>query len=194
MNALPNVMELMVMENNKTISLPNGFELHEGHFPERLEEIGRFRIRAWRHENGISSSFFSQDAWIDSVDNQAIHWIITKNDTIVAAARLSFHDDLEDVPYNDFLHPEHGLLFDRPPIASINRLVVDPAFRGRGFAKILDQERIKVATQYGSKVMIAFPQLSRLESLQKLGFSLISQLRNIPEMPERPFFLMKLDL
>jgi hypothetical protein len=33
-----------------------------------------------------------------------------------------------------------------------------------------------------------------LNSLEKLGFSLISQLKNIPEMPERPFFLMKLDL
>jgi predicted GNAT family N-acyltransferase len=194
MNTLPDFFDFLVMERNKIKSLPGGFEIHEGYFPERMEEIGRFRIRAWRNENGINPTFFSQEVWIDSIDTNAHHWIITKDDTIVAAARLSFHGCIEEVPYADFLHDEHRPLFQKSPIASINRLVVDPAFRGRGFAKILDNERINLAANAGSKIMIAFPQLSRLMHLQKLGFNLISQLENIPEMPERPFFLMKLDL
>ncbi|NBB21942.1 GNAT family N-acetyltransferase [Runella sp. CRIBMP] len=194
MNTLPDFFDFLVMERNKIKSLPDGFEIHEGYFPERMEEIGRFRIRAWRNENGINPTFFSQEVWIDSLDKNAHHWIITKEKVIVAAARLSFHECIEEVPYADFLHDEHRPLFQKSPIASINRLVVDPAFRGRGFARILDNERIKLAAKAGSKIMIAFPQLSRLVHLQKLGFNLISQLENIPEMPERPFFLMKLDL
>jgi GNAT superfamily N-acetyltransferase len=194
MSTLPNVMDVLAMEKHKTTLLPDGFELSAGRFPDLIEEIGRFRIKAWRNENGVDPLFFSKDAWIDSLDQNARHWIITKNRIIVAAARLSFHEYVEEVPYADFLHEEHLPIFSKSPIASINRLVVDPLYRGRGFSKILDNERIKAASQHGSKVIIAFPQLSRLNSLEKLGFSLISQLKNIPEMPERPFFLMKLDL
>lgn len=194
MNTLPNVIDVLAMEKHKTISLPDGFELSAGSFPDLIEDIGRFRIKAWRNENGVDPGFFSKDVWIDSLDQNARHWIITKDRIIVAAARMSFHTYVGEVPYADFLLEEHLSLFSKSPIASINRLVVDPLYRGRGFSKILDNERIKAAKQHGSKVMIAFPQLSRLHSLEKLGFSLISQLKNIPEMPERPFFLMKLDL
>jgi GNAT superfamily N-acetyltransferase len=188
------VIEVLAMENHKTTSLSDGFELSAGRFPDLMEEIGRFRIKAWRNENGVDPLFFSKDAWVDSLDLHARHWIITKNRIIVAAARMSFHDCLDDVPYARFLQEEHWPLFSKSPIASINRLVVDPRYRGRGFSKILDNERIKTAAKHGSKTMIAFPQLSRLNSLKNLGFSFVSQLENIPEMPERPFFLMKLDL
>jgi GNAT superfamily N-acetyltransferase len=194
MNTLPNVIDVLAMEKYKTTSLPGGFELSTGSFPDLIEDIGRFRIKAWRNENGVDPLFFSKDAWVDSLDTNARHWIITHHRTIVAAARLSFHAHVEEVPYADFLLEEHLPLFSKSPIASINRLVVDPLYRGRGFSGILDNERIRAAALHGSKIMIAFPQLARLNSLEKLGFSLISQLKNIPEMPERPFFLMKLDL
>lgn len=187
-------MNYLKEKQNTHQSIADGFVLSAGYFPELLNDIGRFRVKTWRNENGVDPIFFSKDSWTDEIDENARHWIITQNKKIVASARLSFHEFIDDVPYADFLQFEHRLLFNDSPVASINRLVVSPEFRGRGFAKLLDMERVKVAQEFGVNEMIAFPQLSRLESLEKLGFRLISQLKNIPEMPERPFFLMKLNI
>jgi GNAT superfamily N-acetyltransferase len=194
MNVMASDMNYLKEKQNTTNSIADGFILSAGYFPEIMNDIGRFRVKTWRNEKGIDPIFFSKDSWIDEIDANARHWIITQNNIMVASARLSFHEFIEDVPYANFLQLEHRLLFNNSPIASINRLVVSPEFRGRGFAKLLDMERVKVAQEFGVNEIIAFPQLSRLESLEKLGFSLISQLKNIPEMPERPFFLMKLNM
>jgi len=187
-------MNCLNKKQNTYKSIADGLTLSAGFFPELMNDIGRFRVNTWRNENGVDPIFFSKDSWIDEIDENARHWIIAQNNKIVASARLSFHEFIDDVPYADFLQSEHRLLFNDSPIASINRLVVSPEFRGRGFAKLLDIERVKVAQEFGVNKMIAFPQLSRLEPLEKLGFELISQLKNIPEMPERPFFLMKLNI
>jgi GNAT superfamily N-acetyltransferase len=187
-------MNYLKEKQNTTKSIADGFVISAGYFPEIMNDIGRFRVKTWRNEKGIDPIFFSKDSWLDEIDENARHWIITQNNMIVASARLSFHEFIDDVPYANFLHYEHRLLFNDFPLASINRLVVSPEFRGRGFAKLLDMDRVKVAQEFGIKEIIAFPQFSRLESLEKLGFSLISQLKNIPEMPERPFFLMKLNM
>ncbi|WP_165933476.1 GNAT family N-acyltransferase [Arundinibacter roseus] len=167
-----------------------GLELLEVDYPEKIKEIGRFRIKGWKMEKGVDPAFFSKDTWIDSLDQRANHWVITKNQQIVAASRLSFHDSLHDVPYADFMKDEHKRLVENRRIASINRLVVAPDYRGIGLSGLLDQVRIDRAVAQKAEVIIAFPQLVRLEPLKKKGFILIDQLENIPEMPERPFFLM----
>lgn len=167
-----------------------GLELIEVSYPDRLMEIGRFRIKAWQNEQGVNPIFFSRDVWIDVVDQHAFHWIITKNDEIVASARLSIHESLEDVPYAELLNTEQSAGFQNCCVASINRLVVLPEYRGIGLSSILDNIRIERAIQQKAACMIAFPQLSRLKTLGRRGFELIAQLENIPEMPERPFFLM----
>lgn len=194
MNVIFSTMNYLNEKQNTSKSIIDGFMLSAGYFPELMNDIGGFRVKTWRNEKGVDPIFFSKDTWTDEIDENARHWIITKNKRIVASARLSFHENIEDVPYADFLKFEHRILFQSSPVASINRLVVDPEFRGRGFAKLLDLERIKVTQEFGIKEIVAFPQQSRLEPLEKLGFKLISQLNNIPEMPERPFFLMKLNL
>lgn len=162
-------------------------------YPNRMIEIGKFRIRGWKNEKGVSSDFFAQDLWLDDLDRHARHWIATVDHAIVAVSRLSFHDSLSDVPYAHLLKPEHRLCFENRRIASINRLVVAPKYRGMGLAGQMDRIRIECATRQAD-VMIAFPQLSRIESLQRKGFVMLEQLANIPEMPERPFFAMALDL
>lgn len=168
--------------------------LSEVFFPDWIMDIGRFRIQGWKNEEGVNPDFFSKEAWIDDLDQRANHWIVTHDRQIVAAARLSLHESLYDVPYAKLLKPEHRKLFTHQRVASINRLVVDPAYRGLGLASILDRIRIERAVAQQADTVIAFPQYTRLNPLQRQGFVLLDQLENIPEMPERPFFAMALTL
>lgn len=170
-----------------------GLEITEVRYPDQIIEIGKFRIRGWKNEIGVNPEFFAKDVWLDDIDRYAQHWIATVNHTMVAVSRLSFHDSLYDVPYANLLKPEQRQYFENRRIASINRLVVAPEYRGQGLAGQMDRTRIECATRQAD-VIIAFPQLSRIESLQRKGFVMIGQLENIPEMPERPFFVMALDL
>lgn len=171
-----------------------GLKLSEVQYPDRMLEIGKFRIHGWKNEEGINQIFFSRDYWIDPLDQRSYHWIITDNDTIVASARLSLHTSLDEVPYANLLRPEHRVHFENKMIGSINRLVVDPAYRGLGLSKLLDEVRIERARAQKAEVIIAFPQLVRLVPMTRKGFKLIEQLENIPEMPERPFYVMSLNL
>jgi GNAT superfamily N-acetyltransferase len=164
--------------------------LAEVSYPDRIMEIGRFRIQGWKDEKGIDPDFFSKDVWLDELDQNANHWIITHEQRIVAAARLSFHASLYDVPYASYLKASHWSRFENKRIASINRLVVHPEYRGLGLSSLLDQIRIERAIAQQADIMIAFPQYIRLKPLMRQDFELLDQLENIPEMPERPFFVM----
>ncbi|GHB57747.1 GNAT family N-acetyltransferase [Persicitalea jodogahamensis] len=168
--------------------------LKEVDYPERIIDIGQFRIQGWRNEKGVDPDFFAQKTWLDDLDQTARHWVVMDELDIVAAARLSFHGSLADVPYADMLTPEQIEHFENRKVASLNRLVVLPEYRGQGLAGRLDQIRIEMARVKGAEVIIAFPQLVRIESLRKLGFELLAELPSIPEMPDRPFFLMKKNL
>jgi GNAT superfamily N-acetyltransferase len=138
---LPQVLSTNGMTH--TTSLAGGrLELVEVHYPDRIMDIGRFRIKGWKNENGIDPAFFSNDYWLDDIDQRAFHWIVTHRDRIVASARLSMHDSLDDVPYAQLLKPRHRLYFENKRLASINRLVVDPEFRREGLSLLLDQVRI----------------------------------------------------
>jgi GNAT superfamily N-acetyltransferase len=184
-----NDLNRSAMIHKQSLSI-QGLQLQEVSYPNRIMDIGRFRIKAWRNEKGVNPIFFSKDVWIDKVDQHAYHWIITKNEEIVASARLSIHESLVDVPYAELLNTEHVKPFQNCCLASINRLVVLPEYRGLGLSSLLDKTRIERAIQQKAALMIAFPQLIRLDSLKRKGFELVGQLENIPEMPERPFFLM----
>ncbi len=168
--------------------------LTEVDYPERIIDIGQFRIRGWRNEKGVDPDFFAQKTWLDDLDQTARHWVVMDVSDIAAAARLSFHGSLMDVPYADMLTPEQSAHFENKKIASLNRLVVSPEYRGQGLSGQLDRIRIEMARAQGAEVIIAFPQLVRIESLRKMGFELLAELPSIPEMPDRPFFLMKMNL
>ncbi|WP_373514741.1 GNAT family N-acetyltransferase, partial [Persicitalea sp.] len=137
-------------EQPKYRSLPN-LELIEVTYPERILDIGKFRIEGWRNEKGVDPDFFAQKTWLDELDKKAKHWIVTDGEEIVAAARLSLHDSLDDVPYADMLTPEHQRHFESRKLASLNRLVVAPEYRGHGLSGQLDAIRIESAKALGAE-------------------------------------------
>jgi GNAT superfamily N-acetyltransferase len=136
-----------------------------------LQEIGRLRVEAWRTEVPEAGDM---PVWIDEFDPEARHWAIFDHGILVAAARLSLHSHLGEVPDAE----SYAGLFTAPlpsPIGSLNRLVVHPAARGHGLSKRLDQRRLAAADQAGCRSVILSTASGprRVAQLQGCGFELI---------------------
>lgn len=109
----------------------------------------------------------------DGYDGEAIHWIIRKNQELIAAARLTVHQDLTCVPDVHLFSSTiaSAAIF---PAGYISRLVVHPEERGNGIAKHLDELRIGEAFNHSCKtLMVVYNPLSgesRRQQLLRLGF------------------------
>jgi GNAT superfamily N-acetyltransferase len=176
--------------NNRFLSDGEAFELTRLEHHERLDEMGALRVVAWKEEQGISEGFFSNAAWIDDDDQIAHHWIITKDNVIVAAARMSFHKEYHTVPHADLFDEERLGAYNKGPFASLNRLVVAPDYRGKGFSSILDHARIDYAEEHGASLIIAQPVATRIQPLERLGFVYIGKIRPLYQMPGRQIYFM----
>lgn len=187
MNAMLNTP--LLMKTSFEIGNPE-FLLTKLDYPERLDEMGALRVAAWKEEQGVSKEFFSHRFWLDDEDLLAHHWVITHNKVIVAAARMSFHKEYSAVPHADLF--DEALLgrFAEGPFASLNRLVVAPEYRGKGFSGILDHARIRFAETQGARSIIAQPIASRIKALEDLGFEYLGKIRPLYQMPERQIYFM----
>lgn len=136
-----------------------------------LQEIGRLRVDAWATE--VPDLPGKTDVWLDEYELSARHWGIFHDGRLIAAARLSVHDRLEDVPHAHV----YQQAFDEPlplPIASINRLTTHPDFRGRGCSDALDNVRMLAAEQRNCSCCVAVTPTgeSRTRQLRSLGFKI----------------------
>ncbi len=163
------------------------FELREiESVDERLlERLTQLRTEAWKTEVLLPSELHEE---IDRFDRQGRHWIITRSNELVAAARLTLHESIEDIPYReDFV----GVLFSALPasIASFNRLVVAPAVRGRGLARRLHLIRLEAARAAGCGCILGgvISGDARLRSMLKLGFEIVGTGPRIQEPPWNSF-------
>jgi len=145
------------------------------HDPADLEEIYALRVAAWQAR---VESFPEIGRWTDAEDARAAHWAIRDGGCIVAAARLSIHGSLADVP--------NAEIFDgvfpgkmEGPIASLNRLVVAPSHGGKGFSAALDRIRISHAKVQGCRHAIGetYAGTKRIAQLCDLGFKVAGTAR-----------------
>lgn len=138
--------------------------------PQILHEVFRLRAMVWRELSGDSQ--FYKEEWTDQFDALAFHWVAIASGRVVAAARMTIHSSLIDIP--DFRFFSGLDLRVSPPIAAISRLVVHPEFRGRGLSRQLDDLRLDAAVKMECRsVTVTSSKLSgirRLHSLQKRGF------------------------
>jgi len=139
--------------------------------PADLEEIYALRVAAWRAR---VESFPDIGRWTDAEDARAAHWAIRDGGRIIAAARLSIHDSLAEVPHAEifdgvFSESLHG------PIGSLNRLVVAASHRRSGLAQKLDIVRIIHARDADCRHIIgeAHADTPRIAELTALGFSVV---------------------
>jgi GNAT superfamily N-acetyltransferase len=136
-----------------------------------IQQILALRVLAWRSFIQVDPN---QREWTDKFDASARHWAILDEDVIVAAGRLSIHEQLVDVPDSEV----YGTVFTTPPsppIASMNRLVVHPSYRGLGLSDQLDEVRISAAERAGCSCVIGYTPSGdkRLAQLVRKGFQVL---------------------
>ena len=105
-----------------------------------LDSVFALRVTAWRAKVEVPPEIIQ---WSDDFDATARHWAVLLEGKVVAAARLSVHAEITDVPDAEGYHGVVDLL--PPLIGSLNRCVVHPDFRGLGLSEVLDQARINAA-------------------------------------------------
>jgi GNAT superfamily N-acetyltransferase len=145
------------------------------HDPADLEEIYTLRVAAWRAR---VESFPDIGRWTDAEDAHAAHWAVRNGGRIVAAARLSIHDSLAEVPDAEIYDGVFSARLDGP-IASLNRLVVAASHRGKGCSEALDRIRICHAQAQGCRHIIGgtYAGMKRIAQLGVLGFEVAGAAR-----------------
>ncbi|WP_201981923.1 GNAT family N-acetyltransferase [Hymenobacter rubidus] len=167
------------------------FLLEKVDFQTYGDIIGRLRVDAWRNESGIDPVFFARPTWIEALDEDAEHWLITDNGLPVASGRLSLHTSVTDVPYAYLLPDYCQKKLSNILIATISRMVVVPSHRGHGFSTLLDRVRVAEGLAMGASVLTAATQLEfRQKALAKLGFNTLCDVRKAPERPDWPLYFM----
>ncbi len=136
--------------------------------PVLLEQIGRLRVWAWAT---VIERATELESWVDAFDLEARHWVVYQGSDLVAAARMTIHQSLDDVPDAE----SYSGMFQEPPpapIASLNRLVVHPSARRLGLSKALDVARLETAERLGcrSALLSTASGPNRVRQVQGWGF------------------------
>ncbi len=147
-----------------------------------LLEVGALRVRAWAAR---SPEIARKSVWLDEFDGVGRHFVVIAGRKLIAAARVSFHASLASAPDpQDFVD-----LAPLPsPIASFNRLVIDPDYQGRGLSVRLVEARRLAAEQAGCRcaVISIWPEERRMQRMERLGFVRVGLTRVYSSMTYGP--------
>ena len=156
-----------------------------------LEAIYRLRVAVWREAGAIAEAAFPDGRWCDEEDGAAIHWAIRAGDDLVAAARLSVHEQLADVPDADE-YAAVGLRLEGR-IAVPARFVAARAC-GHGLTALLRETWIEVARAAGSQYAVcqASPGMRRIA--RRRGWHEAGPARPDDRFPGVKFVIMVLEL
>ena len=158
-----------------------------------LEAIYRLRAAVWRETGDIARAAFGDGRWSDEHDPGSLHWVVRADaGELVAAARLSVHERLADVPEAE-QYTAVGLdLAGR--IASPARLVVAAAARRHGLAGRLHDARDEAARAAGCTYAVSqsTPVMSRL--LARRGWRDVGPAGRDDRFPGVRFEIMVLEL
>jgi len=154
-----------------------------------MAEIGQLRTQVWSDEADVNPHSLGPKPWIDPIDGNACQWTIRDGQRLVAAARMTLHDDPAEIPY-------HAAFQDRltgpGPYGSMNRLVVHRDYRGRGLAHQLDCLRLRHAPQLGARQVVVVASGRRVRALEALGFENLGVPNREPELlrTEQPYSVL----
>lgn len=142
----------------------------------RLQEIYDLRVAAWENSGriGAINRITFPYGWSEEIDKEAFHFVvIAESKKIVASARISLHNNLDELPYPSAFE-KFKLPADRP-FAFYSRLVVSPNSGSHFHFKKLDQ--IRIAFLMENKIQFALATCSdkRLRSMLEIGFKILGK-------------------
>jgi hypothetical protein len=153
--------------------------------PSVIAETYRFRARVWQGEG------FTVNPYPDDHASHARHWIVTRGDAIVGAARLCMHDTADETPGHEDI--QHLNVSASQPFAFLSHLVVCPSARHQGLGTLLDTIRVEAARAVGVKLILGRFYEYRVKGLMALGFRPVAEFRN-PKIGNRRVLIMQLRL
>lgn len=153
--------------------------------PSVVAETYRFRAEVWQGEG------FSVNPYPDNHASHARHWIVTRGETLVGAARLCMHNTVDETPgYEDIRHLN---VSTSQPFAFLSHLVVCPSARNQGLGKLLDSVRVEAARAAGVNLILGRFYEYRVRGLVALGFRPVAEFRN-QKIGNRRVLVMELRL
>ncbi len=129
------------------------------------------RVLAWQSQAEVTVQ--EGRGWRNAHDDDAHHWVVCADDhaavdQVVAAIRMTLHPDIDALPdadvYRDVLPSNFPV-----PVASYNRMVVDPAHRRRGLSTVLDAVCIEHARLVGAAIIVVSTAALTLSDTRQLG-------------------------
>lgn len=155
---------------------------------EELNRIGKFRYDLWDKETIIDKSLFPGGVWLEELDFSVKHWIAVEKETneIVAVARLSIHDTLQETPDGSlWVEKDYNL---SGPIGYICKLGCSSSVRGLGIGKRMNEIRMDAARILGANSMIVTASPSNSSILFKLGWKDTGIRVTFPNRPTTEFW------
>lgn len=161
----------------------------------RLQEIYDLRVEAWESSDriGTINRTTFPNGWIEEIDEKAFHFVVLdETDKIVASARISLHNSLDELPYPTAFK-NFQLPVDRP-FAFYSRLVVSPNSRSHFYFKKLDQIRITFLMEKKIQFALATCSDKRLRSMLDVGFTVLGKTTiDYAEIGEEKALILMLD-
>jgi len=145
-----------------------------------MQRIGKLRADVWNEEGVSLPNICKNNMLLDELDHdEAKHFVVFKDDELIAAARLTLHHSLTEMPSAEDFAP-YDLALELP-YGYLSRLVVKKSFRNQGLARKLDCMCLHEAKKLGAKAVILTTVPYRLKALSKIGFSYFGLSGLLPE-------------
>lgn len=145
----------------------------------RLQEIYDLRVHAWENSNRcdlVNRELFP-NGWTDKLDDSAFHFIVEKDNKIIAAARLNICNSLDELVEKEIF--EQFELPVKRPFAFYSRLVVSPNYRNLGLSSKLDRIRHLYALEMNTQFsLVSSGDVKRVNSLLKKGWTVLGKVQN----------------
>ncbi|MBC7862215.1 MAG: hypothetical protein IAF38_04520 [Bacteroidia bacterium] len=141
----------------------------------RLQEIFELRVIAWSDKEGSKINSHSHPkGWSDSLDQSSLHWIIeNENKDIIAAARLTELQSLNDLPYPGIFKRYFTDKTLSSPFCFYSKQVIHPGYRGKRFSNVFDEVRIAYQKSKKIKDGLVLCNGFRVQQHLKNGFEIV---------------------
>jgi hypothetical protein len=141
----------------------------------RLNEIFHLRVKAWECFGQITNERYPHGLY-DTLDEEALHWVIFSSNKIVASARLNILINPNELPCPKTF--QRVIAFNHQAFYFYSRLVVHPNYQGNNFSRLLDEARISfIKHQSDIRTTIATAGLRRAKKLEQYGFKILDKVK-----------------